>query len=68
MTEITAIHVSQAGDYDVVVGRGFLLDVDVLLARLDGAQQLLVVHQPALEMVAHQIRESLSGRVNVLLA
>lgn len=68
MSDVTTIHVSNAGEYDVLIGRNFMLDESVLLSRLDGASQILIVHQPALETVATQIREVLGEKVNVLLA
>lgn len=60
------IPVTNAGEYDVVVGRGL---TDRLLAAVPaGARKALLIHQPVQTRRADAIREALAGRVEVLLA
>ncbi|MBX3194198.1 MAG: 3-dehydroquinate synthase [Microbacteriaceae bacterium] len=63
---LTEIAVAGTPGYSVVVGTGALAEVE---ARLDPATtKVLIVHAPALAARAEELRERLSGRVQVLLA
>jgi len=68
MSESTTISVVGDHPYDVVIGRGILLDtIEGTLP--PAAQKVLIVHQPALSTAAGQLREALStGERQVLLA
>src|SRR5947208_12551574 len=60
------IPVTNAGEYDVVVGRDL---GDALAAAVPaGARKVLLVHQPVQTRRAEAIRERLAGTVEVLLA
>ncbi|HWR85474.1 MAG TPA: 3-dehydroquinate synthase [Rhodoglobus sp.] len=67
MTETTVIPVTGTDPYDVLVGRGIL--VDAVTAAL-GARvaKVLIVHPPTLGAKADALREALQGRFEVLLA
>jgi len=60
------IPVTNAGEYDVVIGRG--LGEAIAAAIPDGAKKALLIHQPVQTRRAEAIRERLAGRVEVLLA
>jgi 3-dehydroquinate synthase len=60
------IPVRNAGEYDVVIGRG--LADEIAAAVPDGARKALLVHQPVQARRAEAIRAHLAGRVEVLLA
>ena len=60
------IPVTNAGEYDVVVGRG--LGDAIAEAIPAGARKALLVHQPVQTRRAEAIRDRLAGRVQVLLA
>ena len=68
MSNIATIPVSAGGDYAVTVGRDLLLGTDVLTDALAGVKKVLIVHQPALEIVAGELRDALAGDFTVLLA
>jgi 3-dehydroquinate synthase len=60
------IPVRNAGEYDVVLGRGL---GDVIAESVPaGAKKALLIHQPVQARRADAIRERLAGRVEVLLA
>ena len=64
--ETQRIPVSNAGEYDVVVGRG--LGDELERAMPAGAKKALLVHQPVQARRAEAIRERFAGRVEVLTA
>jgi len=66
MTDTTSIPVTGATPYEVLVGRGLLAELADHLP--PDAAKVLIVHAPTLGAVADSLRESLSGRVEVLLA
>jgi 3-dehydroquinate synthase len=68
MSSVATIPVSAGGDYNVTVGRDLLLGTDVLTDALAGVKKVLIVHQPALELVAAELRDALSDEFTVLLA
>ena len=64
MTHETVTISGQSG-YDVLIGSGVS---NLLGQHLVGASQALLIHQPVMAARAAEIRETLSGTVNVLLA
>lgn len=66
MTGSTTITVSGVNPYDVVIGRGILDTVGDQLG--SSAAKILIVHPATLGAKAAQLRESLQGRFEVLLA
>ncbi|GAA2221913.1 3-dehydroquinate synthase [Herbiconiux moechotypicola] len=65
-TDVTAIPVTGDDPYEVLVGRGILECVADGLG--PGVKKVLVVHPPTLAARAAELRESLLGRYEVLLA
>lgn len=57
MSERTVIPVNTAEPYEVVIGREIL--VDEAAKALDGAQKVLVVHQPSLTGVAEELKRQI---------
>lgn len=66
MTDHTTITVAGETPYDVVVGRGLRLDAAQYLS--PSVAKVLIVHPPTLATAAEELRESLSGERQVLLA
>ena len=67
MTETTIIPVTGVDPYDVIIGRGIL--ASTLIEQLGTrVAKVLIVHPPTLGAKANALRESLSGRYEVLLA
>ncbi len=64
--ETQRIPVVNAGEYDVVIGRG--LGDELERAMPAGAKKALLVHQPVQARRAEAIRERFAGRVEVLTA
>ncbi|WP_375388885.1 3-dehydroquinate synthase [uncultured Amnibacterium sp.] len=60
------IPVTNAGEYEVVIGRGLGDLVEAAVPA--GARKALLIHQPVQARRAEAIRERLAGRVEVLLA
>lgn len=66
MSDATIITVASGGGYDVHVGRGLVENLAAVLP--PNAAKVLVIHAPAMGVVAERLREQLSGRLEVLLA
>ncbi|SEC22405.1 3-dehydroquinate synthase [Paramicrobacterium humi] len=66
MTQTTRITVTGAAPYDVAVGRGIRTSVGEALS--PSAAKVLIVHPPTLAVAAAELRESLAGDRQVLLA
>lgn len=67
MTATTIIPVGGEDPYDVIIGRGILVE-SVTEALGTRVSKVLIVHPPTLAAKAAALRESLSGRLEVLLA
>jgi 3-dehydroquinate synthase len=67
MTDTTVIPVTGTEPYDVLVGRGILVDA-VTTALGPRVAKVLIVHPPTLGAKADALREALQGRFEVLLA
>ena len=63
--ETQRIPVVNAGEYDVVVGRGLGDELERVMPA--GAKKVLLVHQPVQARRAEAIRERFAGRVEVPL-
>ncbi|MGA1837050.1 3-dehydroquinate synthase [Herbiconiux sp. 11R-BC] len=64
--DATVIPVTGDGAYDIVIGRGVLDRVGDSLGA--GVNKVLIVHPPTLALLAAELRETLLGRFEVLLA
>ncbi|MFZ2964034.1 MAG: 3-dehydroquinate synthase, partial [Rhodoglobus sp.] len=67
MTTTTIIPVGGNDPYDVVIGRGILIDA-VVEALGPRVAKVLIVHPPTLGAKATALREALSERFEVILA
>jgi 3-dehydroquinate synthase len=66
MSAATIIPVSSGGGYSVHVGRGLVDNLGEVLP--PNAAKVLVIHAPAMAVIAERVRDQLAGRVEVLLA
>ncbi|WP_439593302.1 3-dehydroquinate synthase [Microbacterium sp.] len=66
MSDTTTISVTGEAAYDITVGRGILASLGDRLP--EGARKVLIVHPPTLSAQAEQLRASLVGDREVLLA
>jgi 3-dehydroquinate synthase len=66
MSETTTISVTGADPYDILIGRGLLADIADQIGQK--ATKVLIVHAPTLGARAAEVRESLLGSYEVLLA
>ncbi|MET0812928.1 MAG: 3-dehydroquinate synthase [Microbacterium sp.] len=66
MTETTTISVTGDAEYDITVGRGILSSLGARLP--ENARKVLIVHPPTLAAQAEELRGSLVGEREVLLA
>jgi len=66
VTEATTITVAGADPYEVTVGRGLLWELRERIG--PQARKVLIVHPPTMAIRAEQLRESLVGDLEVLLA
>jgi 3-dehydroquinate synthase len=66
----TRIRVTGGGDYEVVIGRGFLSEPMEPFGAALGAnvKKILIVHPPTLGAIANKLRNDLSASYEVLLA
>ncbi|MHA7986555.1 3-dehydroquinate synthase [Rathayibacter sp. CAU 1779] len=62
----TELRVTGANEYPIRVGRGIRFDAAELLGT--GVRKVLIVHQPTLAAAASELRTSLAGSYEVLLA